>query len=244
MTGRRPSGKKPKLACPVCGYDLAGLPEDRCPECGVPFDRAELLLPPPPGPLEQALADPMIRHGPLALCIAVSVLCRPHREPLSAWLAIWFVLAWGAGGAWLAMHRTGLLRERPAALLWLLIPAAATAFACGAPEILRVQGTVLGALIGAAVLVVSFRRAPRASAAALCLALALTATPVGGFLAGHAAMGLAAGHYWSPWDAPVEGGRIRAVPYHEAFAFGRTVLLAGIAGIAGYFVARPAGRRE
>ncbi len=30
------------LCCPRCGYDLRGLPEPRCPECGEPFDPAEL----------------------------------------------------------------------------------------------------------------------------------------------------------------------------------------------------------
>ena len=32
------------LDCPTCGYLLTGLPEDRCPECGIVFDRARLLL--------------------------------------------------------------------------------------------------------------------------------------------------------------------------------------------------------
>jgi hypothetical protein len=30
------------LVCPTCSYDLRGLPENRCPECGTPFNPAEL----------------------------------------------------------------------------------------------------------------------------------------------------------------------------------------------------------
>ncbi len=30
------------LYCPTCDYNLRGLPEDRCPECGTGFNRAEL----------------------------------------------------------------------------------------------------------------------------------------------------------------------------------------------------------
>ena len=30
------------LKCPKCSYDLRGLPKNRCPECGTPFNPAEL----------------------------------------------------------------------------------------------------------------------------------------------------------------------------------------------------------
>lgn len=32
----------PTLYCPKCGYNLTGLAEERCPECGERFSRAEL----------------------------------------------------------------------------------------------------------------------------------------------------------------------------------------------------------
>jgi hypothetical protein len=32
------------VRCPKCAYELRGLPEPRCPECGEPFDRGRLLV--------------------------------------------------------------------------------------------------------------------------------------------------------------------------------------------------------
>lgn len=49
------------FTCKHCGYDLAHLPEDRCPECGTPFDRAEQARilarqeAPPPKPKHRTL---------------------------------------------------------------------------------------------------------------------------------------------------------------------------------------------
>ena len=34
----------PAIACPLCGYDLAGLKEARCPECGASFTLEQLVL--------------------------------------------------------------------------------------------------------------------------------------------------------------------------------------------------------
>src|SRR5215210_5504928 len=34
----------PVLACPLCGYNLAGLTEARCPECGARFTLEQILL--------------------------------------------------------------------------------------------------------------------------------------------------------------------------------------------------------
>ncbi len=32
------------IFCMICDYELRGLPEPRCPECGTPFDRGRLLV--------------------------------------------------------------------------------------------------------------------------------------------------------------------------------------------------------
>ena len=35
---------QPALACPLCGYNLAGLTEARCPECGASFTLEQIVL--------------------------------------------------------------------------------------------------------------------------------------------------------------------------------------------------------
>ncbi len=42
-TTERASDESVDLACPLCGYNLRGLAEPRCPECGGAFDWGELL---------------------------------------------------------------------------------------------------------------------------------------------------------------------------------------------------------
>ena len=42
--GRLTAGGMPALACPLCGYNLAGLSEARCPECGASFTLEQLML--------------------------------------------------------------------------------------------------------------------------------------------------------------------------------------------------------
>ena len=42
--GRLTAHGMPALACPLCGYDLSGLTEARCPECGATFTLEQLVL--------------------------------------------------------------------------------------------------------------------------------------------------------------------------------------------------------
>jgi len=39
-----PSGFAAGLHCPRCGYDLRGIPEDRCPECGFRYEHAAIRM--------------------------------------------------------------------------------------------------------------------------------------------------------------------------------------------------------
>ena len=42
--GRLTSHGMPAIACPLCGYNLAGLKEARCPECGASFTLEQIVL--------------------------------------------------------------------------------------------------------------------------------------------------------------------------------------------------------
>ena len=42
--GRLTAHGMPAIACPLCGYDLAGLTEARCPECGASFTLEQIML--------------------------------------------------------------------------------------------------------------------------------------------------------------------------------------------------------
>ena len=52
--GRLTAHGMPALACPLCGYNLAGLTEARCPECGASFTLEQVLLARPPAGTQPA----------------------------------------------------------------------------------------------------------------------------------------------------------------------------------------------
>src|SRR5689334_1067676 len=54
----RPTHDGDDLACPMCGYNLRGLVDPRCPECGRPFDWEELRDP------ERRLHPYLYEHHP------------------------------------------------------------------------------------------------------------------------------------------------------------------------------------
>jgi hypothetical protein len=49
-----------KLYCAICGYNLQGLAENRCPECGVAFDPGDLTPLPKPITLGELLGQLLI----------------------------------------------------------------------------------------------------------------------------------------------------------------------------------------
>ena len=105
-----PRGDAPALPCPLCAYDLRGLAEPRCPECGYAFTWDELR-------------DPRRRFHPYLF---------EHHPGRNAWAFIQTLL----GGVmprvfWRTLHPTQPSRPRRIVLYWLLcaLPLAALAVA-------------------------------------------------------------------------------------------------------------------
>ncbi len=109
--------------CTECRYDLSGIPEGVCPECGTPFQLAAL---------RQSWFAPQLKRKVdprwlLAGCMALSVLCPPQHNPTMPLAnnadnsgratAIWILAL-----AWLLADRNRIFRGTGLMTLWLTVP--------------------------------------------------------------------------------------------------------------------------
>jgi hypothetical protein len=244
----------PPLLCPSCDYDLAGLPDGVCPECGGTFTRAGIL----------AEVDPRrrwrrrLRLGWLAACWQIGA----------------FVAACTVLPSWTLAAGSILLTDRTVGVLWWVLmgglwvlraevfatsPGAAAAFA-GAGGLLACWciavvgptdtgplytpgGVLARALVLTAVFAVpawlATRRAPgrlRAAAGGLVLSYGLAMAVASG-------LGCSRGHQWSDWPDPRPGQVHRQYPLTTSEA---TVVGGGLVPVAILILVpwpRRAGRR-
>ena len=109
--------------CTECRYDLSGIPEGVCPECGTPFQIAEL---------RRAWFAPQLKRkiDPrwlLVGCVALSVLCPPPHNPLYPFdndrdnsgraMVVWLLAI-----AWMIADRHRIFRGSGLTTLWLVVP--------------------------------------------------------------------------------------------------------------------------
>jgi hypothetical protein len=230
-------------ACPTCRYDLSGLPDGPCPECGIPFRHQALF--------RAEIARRSVRppgDGLLVLAIAAAAFpCFWVPDP-SVQLAV-LVPIWGLTAGWVAQHRRALVGGRAVAALWLIVPLLRTGLA-----LLVTPVWIPGLLIAAAGIAVVVRHAyvrePVRTVGLLTIWAASPLLLLGGALAFHATAGLAAGAGWSPWDYPlfyeIPAARrpsARAIPYSNLLYFGLIILGLGLLPILAGLLALPGARR-
>ncbi|MFZ2875348.1 MAG: hypothetical protein WAZ94_12820 [Phycisphaerales bacterium] len=207
------------VACPTCTYDLAGIPDGPCPECGTPFSREAIAL---EQSLRTANRSMSIRRGFAALSlggsVALCVMCRPWGEADNGLVAFWGMLAWGLALLWLfgVLPR---LAGSPLGALWLLFPAIAvpTGFH-GVGLIFALPPSLVAGWWS-----IRFAHERRPIATLLCVggSLLLPATLYVAWV--HAQVWVGPAWTWSSLDLPDSSGRWRAVYKAEARAYALTL---------------------
>lgn len=113
------------VPCPACTYDLAGVPDGPCPECGALFTREAIAK------AKEARASRgsmSMRRGfaalSLGMSVALCVMCRPWGEFDNGIATFWSMCVWGFALLWL-FGVMPQLKASPLGALWLLFPAIA-----------------------------------------------------------------------------------------------------------------------
>jgi hypothetical protein len=181
--------------CPTCRYDLTGLADGSCPECGNRFRHAELRA-----AWEAAERSRPRTTGHEALYVAAFLALPPCCLIEFPYGVIATSLMWVLAVTWCIQQWDRLRQERAYWLLWLLLACARSMVGLGPLPVGPVA--VLAGFVGLWVLFHAFRHTPLESGAILFGALTLALLPTGLLATAQAAAGAAAGHYWGAFDRP------------------------------------------
>jgi hypothetical protein len=181
--------------CPVCRYDVSGLPDGRCPECGNRFTHARIRAlwenrrqRKPPG------------HGAMtaALILALPPICL---IPGLVYQLIAVPVMWALAYIWLMQHGETVKEGRGYWVLWLLVPCIRTPIGFEGTGLQMPIATIAGVL-AVAVLQYALRHSPRESLAILLGSLAVATLPFGVLSSLIGLQGAQSQHYWGAWDVP------------------------------------------
>lgn len=241
-----PPGFVPR--CPGCGYDLTGLSQNRCPECGRWYTIPDLIRAWRERQASRAQAQDADALG-AGLLAFVALFPTNLFNPASVlWKLPVLVGLWWLTAVWYR-RRAEELREPTEGhrLMWVWIPCISTAAGLLPTPVLGQLVSAAMLVIGTAVTVVAFRRSPVWTASIVTLTLAIPVAIVVVMAVSMVTMGLAGlgrGHHWSVADFPSwywrgVPGRVRGMNNREAVRIGTVILVASaalLAGIVGMWV--------
>lgn len=204
-----------KPLCPDCRYDLTGLGDGRCPECGGWFTHArvrQLYLAQQAAKAERG-KKALVTAGVIAL-VSIPLLCALNSPVgIAGALAFWTLGA----AAWFWFNRTTWIAHAYV-LLVLVVPLVLMMLSLAATPYGRWICLVLAAVVFA-VCFLAMRWSPLVSGVLVFLFGIIPIVMLALFMYAHASVRVAGGHYWSDFDQPTPTGW-RALPA------GETVLVA------------------
>ena len=227
--------------CLSCQYDLSGLADGRCPECGTAFTHADLL-----GRAAHKEADlKTVAQGltsamlVIAYLGALAILLSETNRVAAVHGGL--VLIWVIAGAWVAAWYP-ILRERPQYLVTVVLPTVASMWELWTqfpqdPYRIALVTSVLGLTMLAA----AARFAPRIVLVALAMTLACLLAARGELLREAGVAAWTEGNFWTAY-ADIRPGQVyRQYPLtpDEAVKLGSWVAWSGVVllcGLVGYVV--------
>jgi len=234
--------------CPGCRYDLTGLSQSRCPECGRPFSIPALIQ----AWHDRRAAYAQAQNADALLVAFLAFFAFLPVSILDPWHLLWKVPLL-VGMWWMTavcyQRRAEALRDPTDGhrLLWVWIPCLATVIGVSPTPVLNLIVAVPALTLGIVATVAAFRRSPMRTAIVLTIVAAAPAAIMAVVAVSMVLFGMAGagqGHHWSSADFPSwywrgRAGRVRGMNNHEAIQIGGVILcicIAVLVAIAGMWV--------